>query len=367
MKIAIVHFGKKGAGPAITLEMAKALNKKGHLIYYYASEYVENKQYADQLNFNFRYFKTYTSKWTYLKSLLFPIQIIKVIKSILKDKPDVLYSTMNDMWIPFIFPFIKKTLRIKTIHDVGIHEGDESIVNKWWNKTNFKNANIYIILSRKFKSELMRRGIPENKIVVIPHAGFDYYDNFSLIKGLNVKSDLLFFGRIDKYKGIDVLLDAMPFVIQKFPNVVLNIVGNGNIDEYIAKITKMANNIKVFNRWIKDEEVAFFFNQTEVVVLPYIHATQSGVIPLAYAFSKPVIATTVGCLDEQVLEGITGLLISTPDPKLLADAIICLLSDKDKSILMGANAYNYMMKNLTWDSSAEKLLSFIQNQNNRQL
>lgn len=359
MKIAIIQFGKKGAGPAITLEMAKALYKKGHIIYYYASEYVENKKFADQCNFNFRYFKTYTSKLTYLKSLIFPVQIIQVIKTIKKDKPDIVYSTMNDMWIPFIFPFLKKILRIKTIHDVGVHKGDDSIVNILWNKTNFKNADAYIILSQKYKSTLIAKGIPKNKIVVIPHPGFDYYNEHGIIKDLNVKSDLLFFGRIDKYKGIDILIEAMQIVIKKYPNVILNIVGNGNMDKYLTKILEMKDNIKVYNRWIKDEEVALFFKQTQVVILPYIHATQSGVIPLAYAFSKPVIATNVGCLDEQVLDGRTGVLISSADYKLLAEAIINMLSNSKKVTSMGIAANNYMKKFLTWDAAAERLLTFI--------
>lgn len=359
MKIAIIHFGRKGAGPVYSLEMAKALHKLGHQIFYYASCSVENKRYVLNNSFNIRLFKTYDSKLSYLKSILYRSTISRVIESIKNDNPDIVYSTMNDLWTPFIFPKLKKFQRIKTIHDVGIHEGNNSLFNKWWNRTNFKDAEKYIILSRKFIVELERRGIPSGNICVIPHAGFDYYKKLDQSMINSSKSNILFFGRIDKYKGIPVLISALRIVQKKYPNVKLNIVGNGDLTVTLSDIKSMDNNICVFNRWIKDEEIASFFNSTDFVVLPYIHATQSGVIPLAYAFSKPVIATNVGSLDEQVIEGETGYLISPNNPKELADAIIVMMADKNKTKEMGENAYRYMMDYLTWDSSAQLFSDFI--------
>lgn len=360
MKIVIIHFGRKGAGPAIALEMAKSLHKQGHEIYYYASSMVENRKYVEAESFTSRFFDTYQSRLSYIQSVFFSGKIGKVVSSIKKDNPDVVYSPMNDMWLPFIFPKLKDLLRIKTIHDVGIHEGNESIVNKWWNNTNFKDAEKFVILSRKYVPKLVERGIHEKDIVVIPHAGFDYYaalgvSNSDETTGKNV----LFFGRIDKYKGIEVLLKAMPKVIAAHPDVKLCIAGNGNMDSYADGLEKCKDNIDLQNRWIKDEEVAGFVSWADVVVLPYTHATQSGVIPLAYAFSKPVIATNVGCLDEQVFNGKTGCLIEGGNPEALADAMVDLLSDASRMKSMGVYAHQYMQENLTWDASADNLVEFI--------
>lgn len=357
MKIAIIHFGKRGAGPAISFEMAKALKQEGHVIYYYASQNVENKDIVEKQQFITRFVKTYKTIREYVISVLFPKKILKVIFQIKKDNPDIIYSPMNDMWIPFIFPFLSKFRRIKTIHDVGIHEGDNSIINKWWNSTNFKDAEKFIILSKKYVPSLINRGIPKDKIIVIPHAGFDYYIKFRNNNQNHVRSDLLFFGRIDKYKGLDMLLDAMQIVIPKFPNVILNIVGNGNLTPYKSKIENLKKNIIIYNRWIHDDEVADFIEQTDFVVLPYSHATQSGVIPLAYAFSKPVIATNVGCIDEQVIDEKSGFLISNCTPLILAEKILTLLSNKRLAKEMGGFAHSYMEKHLTWKASARKLIN----------
>lgn len=362
MKIVIIHFGRKGAGPAIALEMAKSLHKQGHEVYYYASSMVENRKYVEVESFTSRFYYTYHSRLTYIQSVFFSGKIGKVVRSIMKDNPDVVYSPMNDMWLPFIFPKLKDFLRVKTIHDVGIHEGNDSIVNKWWNNTNFKDAEKFVILSRKYVPKLVDRGISKKDIVVIPHAGFDYYaalgtTNKEECSGKNV----LFFGRIDKYKGIEVLLKAMPKVIKAYPDVKLCIAGNGNMDAYAEGIVACGGNLNLQNRWIKDEEVAGFVSWSDVVVLPYTHATQSGVIPLAYAFSKPVIATNVGCLDEQIIDGKTGLLIEGNNPDSLADAIIKMLSCPLKMRSMGEYAHKYMQENLTWDASAHKLVEFIIN------
>lgn len=363
MKIAIIHFGKKGAGPAISLEMAKALQNLGNTIFYYASTNVENRSYVEEQKFEQRFFNTYTSKFSYIKSVLFGNKIKEVINSIRRDNPDVIFSPMNDMWAPFIFSKLKGFLRIKTIHDVGVHEGNNSIVNKWWNKTNFKGAEKFVILSRKFVPELLKKGIPVNDIAVIPHAGFDYYQRIATKINTSQKNNILFFGRIDKYKGLNILLDAMPLIIKEIPNVRLTIAGNGDLNPYRNQLSKVIDNIDIHNEWIKDEDVAGYISQAEILILPYSHATQSGVIPLAYAFSIPVIATDVGCLSEQVIDKKTGYLIEKNNPEILALSVIKMLNNRAELKEMGQFAHQYMLENLTWEASAESLINLANSDN----
>ena len=85
------------------------------------------------------------------------------------------------------------------------------------------------------------------------------------------------------------------------------------------------------------KEVSQLFRQANVVVLPYIEATQSGVVPVAYTFGKPVVATTVGGLPEQVEHEQTGLLVPPRDERALADAVVRLLKDRDLRHRMGQN------------------------------
>jgi starch synthase len=93
----------------------------------------------------------------------------------------------------------------------------------------------------------------------------------------------------------------------------------------------------VYNEYVPDDKRAELFRQAAVVVLPYIEASQSGVIPIAYTFSKPVVATRVGGLPEMVDHGRTGYLVPPRDEKALADAIVRLLRDTELRHRLGAN------------------------------
>jgi glycosyltransferase involved in cell wall biosynthesis len=93
----------------------------------------------------------------------------------------------------------------------------------------------------------------------------------------------------------------------------------------------------VYNEYVSDDKRAELFRRSSVVVLPYIEASQSGVIPVAYTFGKPVVATTVGGLPEMVEDGRTGFLVPPRDEKALADAVVRLLRDRELRHQLGAN------------------------------
>lgn len=363
MKIAVLHFGRHGAGPVYSYEMAKALSSAGHNVLYYASSSVENRFAVENAGFTCKLFETYHSKLTYLISIVCKRTINAVVNDIWKEEPDVVYCPMNDLWTPFIFRKIKNITRVKTIHDVGVHEGNDSIFNRIWNKSQFEDAEKFVILSKGFKQNLIKKGIDPAKIQVIPHAGFDYYikaanQRQSIVNGIP-DNTLLFFGRIDKYKGLNVLLAAMENVLKVKPEIKLIIAGNGDITPYRTQIEKIKDNVVVKNGWIADEDVASIVKLASVVILPYTHATQSGVIPLAYAFSKPVIATNVGCLAEQIIDGETGYIIEGGNARAVSNAIIKMFDNPENIAKMGEKANKYVKENLTWGASAQLLVDFL--------
>jgi glycosyltransferase involved in cell wall biosynthesis len=101
----------------------------------------------------------------------------------------------------------------------------------------------------------------------------------------------------------------------------LNQIESLNLQEYIT----------IVDQYISNEEVGWYFNQADVVVLPYLHATQSGVIPIAYHFRKPVIATNVGGLPDVIFDGETGFLVPPDNPTQLANKIGQFHSIQDKN------------------------------------
>lgn len=282
---------------------------------------------------------------------------IHIVKVINKFHPDAIYSPMGHFWEKFIIPYCKCKMTIKTIHDVVLHHGEDSLKYKVIRWLFSYKAQKYVILSSTFIPELNRRGISTSNIIVIPHAVFKGYNDNMNERDFKQYNRFLFFGRIIKYKGIDVLLEALPKVIQKIPNVKLVIAGNGILQNE-ELINSYKENIELHIKWIADNQVKEYFKDIDFVVLPYTHASQSGVIPLSYSFGKPVIATRVGGIPEQVENGKTGILIEPNNIEELANSVSDLLSNKSLLKTMKDNCYDYASQN-TWDYSAKILLKSI--------
>ena len=136
---------------------------------------------------------------------------------------------------------------------------------------------------------------------------------------------ILFFGFVRKYKGLEYLIRAMPEVLRSV-QVNLLIVGEFWEDKepYLKTIEELGlqGNIEIVDRYVPNEEVGLYFSAADVVVLPYIDATQSAIVSLAYAFDKPVITTAVGGLPEVVSDGETGFIVPPKDSEALAAAIV---------------------------------------------
>ncbi len=143
---------------------------------------------------------------------------------------------------------------------------------------------------------------------------------------LGVAGDtILFFGFVRPYKGVDDLLQAMPRVLARRP-VTLLVVGEfwGGSTGFARRVAALglAGAVRWVDRYVPNEEVALYFSAADVVVLPYVSGTASGVVQTAYGLDRPVVATRVGALAEVVEDGVTGYLVPPGDPAALADAIV---------------------------------------------
>lgn len=137
------------------------------------------------------------------------------------------------------------------------------------------------------------------------------------------KKHILFFGRLSPYKGIDTLLQAMPTVLQEFPQEQLIIAGKKNagfeLDERI--INRYSNNITLMEKHIPNKELACLVQEAKFIVCPYKDATQSGVLMTAFGLHTPVIATNVGAFPEFIEHDVNGLLVHSDEVDELASCI----------------------------------------------
>jgi glycosyltransferase involved in cell wall biosynthesis len=257
-------------------------------------------------------------------------------------------------------PHFKNKKVFVTQHDVIPHKGEKIrgkitiLVNKALNR----KAQKIIVHGEKLKKELST-SVPEHKIIIFPHGDYGFFLKWKRKNVREEKNTLLFFGRILHYKGLDVLLKALDIVRKQAEHAKFKLIiaGEGDLKPYQELITKeLKPSIEIINRYIPENEVPEYFQRASIIILPYREASQSGVIPIAYAFKKAVICTNVGALPEVIDNNKTGILIEPENPELLAKSIVCLLNDKRKRKKLGQAGYLKMKKELSWDSIASRLV-----------
>jgi glycosyltransferase involved in cell wall biosynthesis len=194
---------------------------------------------------------------------------------------------------------------------------------------------------------------------IIPHGNFNgsYQNTVSKKEArrrLNIPDNeraLLCFGFIRKNRGYDYLIEA----VKDMKNTVVMVAGKSEDKDVYKKLLayqKRLPQLRLFVKWIPDEEIQYYFNACDIVVLPYTDITTSGVIPLAYAFSRPVITTNIGSLKEIVRDD-TGVIVPAEDVEALRNAIENIFS-RDL-LAMGKRAHEYSIKELSWELNAKKI------------
>src|SRR5690606_8511574 len=270
-----------------------------------------------------------------------PFNWIKVGNKIRKEKPDIVFVRF---WIPFMGPALGTILRIirKNKHTKIICIADNIIPHekrpgdKLFTNYFLKSCDAFIVMSENVLQDLrtFEKGKPAR---LIPHPLFDNFGELTpkanARKHLGLPASekiILFFGFIRKYKGLDILLEAMHILKSKYRHttageVKLLIAGEfyedeKNYQDIIAQ-KDLAGQLYLHTSFITDSEVKYYMSAADVVIQPYRNATQSGVTPLAYYFEKPTIVTNVGGLPAMVLEKKTGL-ITEPVAEQIAAAIV---------------------------------------------
>jgi glycosyltransferase involved in cell wall biosynthesis len=265
-----------------------------------------------------------------------PFNWIKVGNRLKKERPDIIIVRY---WLPFMGPALGTILRRvrKNKHTKIICIADNVIPHekrpgdKAFTKYFLKCCDAFITMSEKVMSDL-RLFQPSKSAKLVSHP---LYDNFGAILSktdartklglLENEKIILFFGFIRKYKGLDILLEAMADERIKTAGIKLLVAGEFYEDEkpYKEQIEKLNISDQLILRtdFIPDSEVKYYLCAADAVIQPYRNATQSGVTPLAYHFEKPMVVTNVGGLPSLVPDGKVGL-VTQPEPKAIATGIL---------------------------------------------
>ncbi|HEY6082157.1 MAG TPA: glycosyltransferase, partial [Chitinophagaceae bacterium] len=242
-------------------------------------------------------------------------------------------------WLPFMGPAFGTILRrirknkhtkiVAILDNVIPHEkrpGDRAFIRYF-----IKSCDAFIAMSKKVLEDLrvFTAGKPAR---LIPHP---LYDNFgekiskaAARQHLGVGAEdkiILFFGFIRKYKGLDLLLEAMNDPRIRSENIKLIVAGEFYEDEKayreIIERFQLQGSVILKTDFVPDNQVKYYFCAADAVMQPYRHATQSGITPMAYHFERPMVVTNTGGLPEIVPDGKVGF-VTEPRPPAIADAII---------------------------------------------
>jgi glycosyltransferase involved in cell wall biosynthesis len=234
----------------------------------------------------------------------------------------------------------------------------------------FKAVDYFVVQSDSVERDLLSLK-PDAKYVKLQHPIYEIFgdrvDRKEARKQLNIPADaptILFFGYIRKYKGLDLLLRAMPEMITKYPELRLIVAGEfyGDEAEYKSLIQELkvpSKNLVLATDYIANEEVAKYFSAANAIVLPYRSATQSGIVQIAYNFDAPVIATPVGGLPEIVIDGRSGLITKDSEPHSIAEKVMEFF-DKGLESQFTEGVIEEKTK-YSWDTFVEGIEKLMQN------
>jgi glycosyltransferase involved in cell wall biosynthesis len=228
-----------------------------------------------------------------------------------------------------------------------------------------RNSDGYLVMSDSVERDLdrLKADAPRRRVVHPLYAQFDAgrTTREEARKALGLEGEVvLFFGYIRSYKGLDTLLRAWPMVRRNRPATLI-VAGEPYEDmqnyEQLARAAGGEDSVRMITRYIPDEEVEALFKASDVVVLPYRSATQSGVTQVAYALGRPVITTDVGGLAETVVPGETGLVVPPEDPQALADAITRFFAEHMAEPL--GRGVDALRASHSWETLAETTMELL--------
>jgi len=330
------------------LGMAMTLNSQGVLLDVIGSDEVYSPQLhcLPKLNFlNLRGKQLGNATITRKVSRVL-LYYARLIRYAAVARPKIFHILWNNKFQLFDRTFLMLYYKLQgkkivlTAHNVNAGKRDlkDSFINRLTLKIQYRLADHIFVHTKKMKCELRDDfGIREQAITVIPFGMNNTVPDTKLTPEqarfrLGIREGertILFFGTIRPYKGLVDLVAAFERIVAKDANHRLIIAGEPKrgSEKYLDDIQKTINcNIeggRVIQKigYIPDEETELYFKAADVLVLPYTHVFQSGVLFLAYSFGLPVIATDVGSLRDDLIEGRTGYLCRPCDPADLARTI----------------------------------------------
>lgn len=300
LKVGILYWGSRGGGKLLTNQLIDEANMLGINIHFFSRPLKKIK--SPELIGVF-------SVWRWLR------ERNEVTARSVASGIEVMIIPMASPWDIFIGRrLMKRGIKVaRIVHDATPHPGDY-FPPKFWIRLLCIDSSRIVTLSEYVARRLVDLKYCDSKKIIVGRL-----PPIVSVRPFNKSEELprrnfLFIGRGRTYKGLGLLLDAWPFVGDS--KSTLTIAGQGH------SLPQGTKRLRHIDRWLSDSEVFSLIQESDVIVLPYVEASQSGIIPIATAMNKPVVATPVGGLREQIRPGIDGII----SEKVTAQSLVVALN-----------------------------------------
>jgi glycosyltransferase involved in cell wall biosynthesis len=360
LRLLLWHWGRRGGGPRYTLELAKALSQRPSInLHISLSRQSELFAETDALGLSSRHVDTYTNVTEFIvRSSRLP-RLAKMMREFVKaNQIDVIYNTMDFLWGSAIAPMVARSgpLYMLAVHDAERHPGEDGPVRRWLLARDIAAADGAITMTDAVRQSLIRRhSFPVERAWTAP---LGVFVDTSSTTARSLPSDrppkILFFGRVLPYKGLDILLAAMPLIRTSHPGTELEIWSSGDISPYRHAL-QQTEGVRLHHGWMAEDQIPGIFARTDLCVLPYREASQSAVIATAMAAGMPVVTTPIAGPVEQIAGGQAGRVATGFDPEAISEAICGILGDRKAYAAASARAVELSIGQLSWPSIAERI------------
>jgi glycosyltransferase involved in cell wall biosynthesis len=285
--------------------------------------------------------------WPRHRSLSNPRFLLSLTRLVRRERPDVVHLLSHTtLWLNLALPFWRPIPLVTTVHDVDVHPGDAEtrVLPEWAPSLVVRQSGDIVVHGEGLRQRAVERyAKPPDRVHVLSHPPNLRYPVLARREGLVRRPGdaftVLMFGRIMAYKGLAQLIQAEAALAERIPNLRVVIAGRGGDPWEFRALMGDPGRYDIRNRFIEDREVAQLFLDADVVALPYVEASQSGVLNIAAAFGRPVVATDVGEFRATVETHRLGLVVPPGDLARLAEAIALLAARPALAAELGASAH----------------------------
>ena len=281
--------------------------------------------------------------------------LVSIIHRIRKEHFDAIYFENLHTWNLPIMIMSGKVKTYQVIHEVIPHEGDSQVkMVDLMNKAVVKFADTIVLRNKTYIQDMIDRyGISADRVKYL-----ELWRRYPAYTTPVHSGRVLFFGRINPYKGADNLLE----IVRLCPDIRFDVVGrvDSQMQGIVDQLAK-EKNVKLNNDYVTEAEMREAFVNCDWVIVPYNSASQSGIIIDAYKYSRPVIAFAVGAIPEQVDDGKSGYLVAAGDNQKFEEKLReAMQMSAEQYDVMSREAYQYGSKKYATGGAVERFVALLE-------